>query len=608
MSLSTEEMKTADAIINSSRLQGESYEEAGARILPILWKEKEGLLTTKEAAALMEGQTLKTSASQETLAKTAGTVVSAQMTVDQAMKDGRISHEEMALMMNEEKIAAQELASKKALGLLPDIFDMLTPSIESTIDKTVGFNGIIDTSKSKVTTHEGVVAKLGGTFVTLGNKIVDLGDGTSRVNGVLVENSAIMNRTGLSTKKTGEETTKLVANWQELETVTKEETGSMTTLNDELNKNIDANFMDARALLEHRDAALQNEEAIAANHLAYANSVDKLHDLNAVLGDNEARYEMVATAVNGTAASLKEETIQLEAGIKSAQSKGQQLDRMNNAYLTGKQSILEWANEVETAQEVERGELETLAGLGDTFSDLPGVIEPTVENLKEFSAATEEGGLAAIEFGEKVLDSWGRLTGDMGSKMQGLVDIIKEGGEDMNESSDKWFEDLEAQIGRKLSDTERTALEHLATIKGEGEKILGEFNLDVLLDNVNGGMSEMEQSFRNAAQTSDPIFSEMFTSMANIADSGSKELVARMITAFQSDAPAQEILTQIKKIEGQIGVVGVDAGKAGGTGIGQGLVETGQPAAKSAVITMSEEFASFGHSYRGGSKWDAIEF
>ena len=74
-------------------------------------------------------------------------------------------------------------------------------AMASTIDYTKGFNSILQTSANTVGTAEGVVAKLGGSFVTLGTNLKDLGNGYSTVNGVIVKNTDIMNRDGLSVEK-----------------------------------------------------------------------------------------------------------------------------------------------------------------------------------------------------------------------------------------------------------------------------------------------------------------------------------------------------------------------------------------------------------------------
>ena len=74
-------------------------------------------------------------------------------------------------------------------------------AMASTIDYTKGFNSILQTSASTVGTAEGVVAKLGGSFVTLGTNLKDLGNGYSTVNGIIVKNSDILNKQGLSVEK-----------------------------------------------------------------------------------------------------------------------------------------------------------------------------------------------------------------------------------------------------------------------------------------------------------------------------------------------------------------------------------------------------------------------
>ena len=60
----------------------------------------------------------------------------------------------------------------------------------------------------------------------------------------------------------------------------------------------------AHELLTLADSAKNAQEAIDQNHLAFAQSVDALADMNAVMSDSTAHFEAVQTAVNNTTKAL----------------------------------------------------------------------------------------------------------------------------------------------------------------------------------------------------------------------------------------------------------------------------------------------------------------
>ena len=104
-------------------------------------------------------------------------------------------------------------------------------------------------------------------------------------------------------------------------------------MNEELHATIDGNAMAAQGLLKHRDAALQNEAAISDVHLAYAQSVDALKDLEAVENSAVASKEKMDTALNNELISLKEEEAALKASIAASQDLEIQEQAIENAIL-----------------------------------------------------------------------------------------------------------------------------------------------------------------------------------------------------------------------------------------------------------------------------------
>ena len=193
-------------------------------------------------------------------------------------------------------------------------------AVASTIDYTKGFNSILQGTNDGLSSVGSTVIKVGGSFVELHGTLTDLGNGYSEINGQIIKNSDILNKTGLSTDKAAESAKKLQANWQDVSATSEEMHNSISQLNTTLSENIDKNFEQAHAILTLVDSEQNHTEAISAVNLAYAQSVDKVADLTSVLSESGATQEAVATQVNNTTAALLEESIKLEAASQSADS------------------------------------------------------------------------------------------------------------------------------------------------------------------------------------------------------------------------------------------------------------------------------------------------
>ena len=114
----------------------------------------------------------------------------------------------------------------------------------------------------------------------------------------------------------------LAGAWQDVTASEEDTAGATRLMNEELHASIEGNAFAAQGLLAHRDAALQNEEAISSVHLAYAQSVDALKDLEAVENSAIASKEKMDTALNNELISLKEEEATLRASIAASQRSG----------------------------------------------------------------------------------------------------------------------------------------------------------------------------------------------------------------------------------------------------------------------------------------------
>jgi hypothetical protein len=103
----------------------------------------------------------------------------------------------------------------------------------------------------------------------------------------------------------------------------------------------------AESLISEAGSAANAADAIAESHLTYAKSVDAVADMNAVLSDQKAHQEAVATAVNKTIESEKQEQITLEAAIAATQNKVIQDQKLTNAKLEGTKAAMEFISSLD---------------------------------------------------------------------------------------------------------------------------------------------------------------------------------------------------------------------------------------------------------------------
>ena len=354
-------------------------------------------------------------------------------------------------------------------------------AMASTINYGEGLNSMLVNTNDGLSSVGATVIKVGGSFVELHGTLTDLGNGYSEINGQIIKNSDILNKTGLSTDKAAESAKKLQANWQDVSATSEEMHNSISQLNTTLSENIDKNFEQAHAILTLVDSEQNHTEAISAVNLAYAQSVDKVADLTSVLSESGATQEAVATQVNNTTAALLEESIKLEAASQSADSLTQQQLRLDNAFKSGVVSIKEWANGLAEAQQQQAGQSQALAEMGARWSDIPPFVERNIETLKLFGVAAKQGGEAAKQAADMAADAWRDATSEMGGEIDGLVDIMMKGGEDMNEATDTWFEGIEQKLGRELTATEQTAVTKLAEMATSTEQAINNWQFGQLM-------------------------------------------------------------------------------------------------------------------------------
>jgi hypothetical protein len=432
---------------------------------------------------------------------------------------------------------------------------------------------------------------------------------------------------------------------------------STVTLNEELQKNIDANYENARALLNLAGSATNTEAAISANHLAYAQSVDTLADLIAVENDAVASKEKMQTAINNELIGLKNEEASLRASIAASQdlaiqqqgvenallkvtdayetsnqalrearavsdsatasaeklhtalnnqltalieeeaklnaaiaatdSYAIQKQALENATLAGVESAKTWIASLDEAAAKEEAEIATLQSYASQFGEFPSVIDPTVESLQGFIDANVQGGQAAIDFQQTVLDAYNGLVSEAQGLFDSLTKAIHESGEEQADGMKAAWDELLPGVEASLTSVEQAAITSFAHMQAEMERGVQAFqtklqaglirglNLDQATDLARGTF----QSFLTEAQSeSGAAWQGIWDEAQQIAASGSAEMINAAAKAIQEGKVPAEVEKMLQSIINK----GEPAGQKFGASVGQGII-SGIKASASAI-------------------------
>ena len=441
--------------------------------------------------------------------------------------------------------------------------EKLGGAMASTIDYTKGFNSILQGANDGLSSVGSTVIKVGGSFVELHGTLTDLGNGYSEINGQIIKNSDILNNSGLSAEKAA--------------------AAHMT---------LQGSVKASASAMAGATAAAQGEAgATLATITALEASEQKLADVIAVKNNATAASNQLQAALNTEMASLIEEEAKLKAASAAATNHAIQLQAVQTATQAGITSIDQWVAGLATAAAEEEAAVGRLAEYGHSFSQLPAFIEPTLSNLKSFAEAARMGGQAAVEMGQNALDAFADMTSNASSSLQGLIDVVRKGGETLKEDTKKWWDEIPAGVAKNFSAAQQEMITHLANMMAEGQNVLETFEWDLMLSSLPAAASKMEASFRDmAARTKGPM-QEIWTTAADIAATGSDDMIKAMNKAFESGAVGQPLIDQLKTIlTGQMPGVGTEAGAA----VGKGLDPAAAAAGQSAALTLSQEFATAG--------------
>ena len=196
-----------------------------------------------------------------------------------------------------EQIASTIAALPGAIGNTVNDVELFTAAFEKQ-------TGVINNHRNVLATNEGVMIRSGGSYVQLAGNVEDLGTGVSRVNGTLVNNADILNKSGLSAKRNAKSVKTMEAAWQDVEVGISEAESALFTERNALEKGIDAKIEMAHVNNLLTGSELDFENALADVAVALSKSNRELATARKVRADAEAQADMLATALNNEVISL----------------------------------------------------------------------------------------------------------------------------------------------------------------------------------------------------------------------------------------------------------------------------------------------------------------
>jgi hypothetical protein len=305
----------------------------------------------------------------------------------------------------------------------------------------------------------------------------------------------------------------------------------------------------AHDLLTLADSSKNVQEALDQNHLAYAQSVDKLADMNAVMSDTTAHFEAVQTAVNGARVAVMQESIDLEAAGQIAADVGIQNQELANSYTEGALSISEWVNALAQSKQEQQGQIDMLAALGLTFDDLPSAMEPTIENLKLYGAALNGTSEDAKAWAEAQSAAYATVQEAGNELVNNLSDALVKGGESMGDITDKWLEDMPEMLRERLSEAQIVALQGMAELQALAKTNKLELEADLKTESLDKARNDFVANIKEMGNKAKPEFKKIYDEAAKIAEKGTADQMHRVAQILESDDPWPVMLENLKAIK-----------------------------------------------------------
>lgn len=494
-----------------------------------------------------------------------------------ATKDGQLSQADFNKLQDE--------AVNKTHGNAAGLADLT--SHVNIVTEAIGKNRDVTKQADSIWVHQN------GTYQALGGTLKDLGNGYSSINGVIVKNSDILNRQGLSTVGVSKATQDLNDKKKAQAEVFKaalaetEKNADAEAKEDETVNKLIGRFIDFNNVL---DLTLEQRKQLGA----------AFEDTHGAIEKESEKIEIENRMWEESAGATNEATVKKAALAIAAVNVTRSLDDAGQAAVRYAQGLLQGTRGVQSFIDglvQQKGEQDAwIASIGTLEKHFgqkfPESLDLTVENVKAFAEAAVLGGEKAVEFGMKVQESMTKLGEEGTSALQTLADAMKQHAEkDTDPIKDAW-DSISEKIGTSLDEGTKSGLSALAGMNNQAMSIIGEFQtgltsgfatmkFDQAFESVRGNLAA---GLQGLASTVEPIWAPVFQKMATIAQSGSAAAVSKMIEVFKAGGAPDAMLASLNEIPLGAQKPGTDAGTAFINGMNQGFQGIAQ-----AILTITQQ-------------------
>lgn len=197
-------------------------------------------------------------------------------------------------------------------------------------------------------------------------------------------------------------------------------------------------------------------------------------------------------------------------------------------------------------------ETQTLTGLllkqASGFSEISGIVAPTVENLQKYIAAVQEGGAASAEFDKVVRASFDDILSAGNSFFSKIIDGFKEGGKEGRKAWKEAWKNLPDDVKEVLDKSDKEALKSGAQFGAAGSNAAEAFSLKFEASLLKG--ESLQGAIRSASQAAKSIID------AFVAEHPQFAAAAKQFYSALDSGSATAISAALKNLSGMPGPIG----------------------------------------------------
>ena len=417
--------------------------------------------------------------------------------------------------------------------------------------------GVVNNYRNVLETNEGVMIRSGGSYVQLAGNVEDLGTGVSRVNGVLVNNADILNKSGLSAKRNADSTKVMQAAWQDVSSTIEESESALLTETNAIEKDIDAKYEMAHVNDLLTGSQLDFENALADVAVALSESNRELATAQKVRADAGAQADILHTALNNEVISLINEEAALKASIAATTDATIQDLKLSNAKLEGTKAAMEFISSLDEEKASQEANIAVLRQSVSAMGVFGDATLQTADQLEQF-AAVAAGVPSAIR----------ELAGEIGGLAQEATKFLEFAGEE-DELFGNWeiSDKIPNEIRDMMSDSDIAFIHGRAQLERTMESLgplTGVKFAKAISTAKQGGLAELRNFGPEAAAllregfpTMDAALAELTDSFADLGTTADKNMVnamARVVTAMKNvEDPTASLAQQMIALSNSTG-------------------------------------------------------